>query len=80
MELSQGEIIQKPKMKEFFPLFMTHRLSVMHAPVKFHEYIPYGLGVMAWTRSRTYGQTDESTGQTGVTLNALQLFFEKAEP
>ena len=31
-------------------LFMTHRLNVMHAPVKFHEYIPYGLGVMTWTR------------------------------
>ena len=25
---------------------MTHRLIVMYAPVKFHEYIPYGLGVM----------------------------------
>ena len=24
---------------------MTHRLNVMHAPVKFHKYIPYGLGV-----------------------------------
>ena len=31
-------------------LFMTHRRNVMHAPVKFHEYIPYGLGVMARTR------------------------------
>ena len=46
----QGEIIQKPKMQELSSLFMTHRLSVMHALVKFHEYIPYGLGVMAWTR------------------------------
>ena len=38
---------------------MTHRLNVMHAPVKFHKYIPYGLGVMARTRIgtdvRTYG-------------------------
>ena len=34
--------IQKPKMQELFSLFMTHRLSVMHALVKFHEYIPYG--------------------------------------
>ena len=49
MELSQAEIIQKPKMKELFSLFMTHRLDVMYAPMKFHEYIPYGLGVMAWT-------------------------------
>ena len=29
---------------------MTHLISVMHALVKFHEYIPYGLGVMARTR------------------------------
>ena len=28
---------------------MIHCLNVMHAPVKFHEYIPYGLGVMAPT-------------------------------
>ena len=50
MEPSQGEIIQKPKMQELYSLFLTHRLSVMHALVKFHEYIPYGLGVMARTR------------------------------
>ena len=50
MELSQGEIIQKQKMQELSSLFMTHRLNVMHAPIKFHEYIPYGLGVMARTR------------------------------
>ena len=50
MELSQGEIIQKPKMQEFSSLLMTHLLNVMHALVKFHEYISYGLGVMAWTQ------------------------------
>ena len=33
MELSQGEIIKKPKMPELSSLFMTHRLNVMHAPV-----------------------------------------------
>ena len=53
MELSQAEIIQKPKMQELSSLFMTHRLNVMYAPVKFHEYIPYGLGVMARTGSGT---------------------------
>ena len=47
---SQGKIIQKPKMQELYSLFMTHRHSVMHALVKFHEYIPYGLGVMVRTR------------------------------
>ena len=50
MEPSQGEIIQKLKMQELSSLFMTHRLSVMHALVKFHEYIPYSLGVMAQAR------------------------------
>ena len=58
MELSQGEIIQKPKMQEFSSLFMIHRLNVMHALVKFHQYISYGLGVMVRTRSGMYGQTD----------------------
>ena len=50
MEPSQGEIIQKPKMQELSSLFMTHHINVMHALVKFHEYIPYSLGVMARTR------------------------------
>ena len=50
MELSQAEIIQKPKTQELSSLFMTHRLSVMQALVKFHEYISYGLGVMARTQ------------------------------
>ena len=50
MELSQGEIIQKPKMQQLSSLFMTHRLIVMYAPVKFHEYFPEGFGVMARAR------------------------------
>ena len=86
MELSQGEIIQKPKMQELSSLFMTHRINAMHALIKFPEYIPYGLGVMARTRSGTYGWTDgrtdgrtdrwtdRRTGRTGVILNALPLF------
>ena len=40
MKLNQGEIIQIPKMQELSSLFMKHRLIVMYAPVKFHEYIP----------------------------------------
>ena len=67
MELSQADIIQKQKMQELSSLFMTHRLNVMYAPVKFHEYIPYGLGVMIRTRSGTDGRTDRRTdGQTDV--------------
>ena len=57
MELSQGVIIQNNAickiMQELSSLIMTHRFNVMHAPVKFHEYIPYGLGVMVRTRSTT---------------------------
>ena len=37
-------------MQELSSLFMTHRIHVMHALVKFHEYIPYMLEVMARTR------------------------------
>ena len=54
MELSQAEIIQKPKMQELSSLFTTHRLSVMQALVKFYEYISYGLGVMAQTKLTTW--------------------------
>ena len=50
MQLKQGKIIQKQKMQELSSLFMTHRINVMHALVKFHVYIPYSLGVMAWTQ------------------------------
>ena len=49
----------------------THRINGMPALIKFPEYIPYGLGVMARTRSGTYGRTDGRTdrrtdGQTNV--------------
>ena len=62
----------------------THCINAMHALIKFPEYIPYGLGVMARTLSWTYGrtdglmdgQTDGRIGWTGVILNALLLFFE----
>ena len=57
MELSQGQIIQKPNKQELSSLFMTRRLNVMHAPVKFHKYIPYSLGIMALTQNGTYVHT-----------------------
>ena len=50
----------KSKIQELSSLFMTHRINAMHALIKFPEYIPYGLGVMARTRSGTYGRTDTS--------------------
>ena len=48
----------------------THHINGMHALIKFPEYIPYGLGVMARTRSGKYGRTDgrmnrQTDGQTG---------------
>ena len=77
MELSQGQLIQKPNKQELSFLFMTHRLNVMHAPVKFHKYIPYGLGVMARKRIGTdYVRMYLRMGRIGVTLNALLLFFK----
>ena len=53
MELSQGQIIQKPNKQVLSSFFTTHHLNVMHAPVKFHKHIPYSLGVMAQTRIGT---------------------------
>ena len=65
MELNQGGIIQKPKMQELSSLFMTHCLIVMYAPVKFHEYIPYSLGVMARTPFSIYAtKTREDNSKT----------------
>ena len=62
MELSQGKIIQKPKMQELSSLFMTHRLNVMYAPVKFHEYIP---SVWELWPGHEVGRTDrQKDGQT----------------
>ena len=37
MELSQGQIIYKLNKQELSSLFMTYRLNIMHAPVKFHK-------------------------------------------
>ena len=50
MELSQGQIIYKPNKQDLSSMFITHCLNVMHASVKFHKYIPNGLGVMAHTQ------------------------------
>ena len=54
-------------MQELSSLFMTHRLNVMYAPVKFHEYIPYGLEVWKLWPGHEVGRTDGQTdGQTDV--------------
>ena len=72
MELNQGEKIQKPKMQELSSLFVTHRLIVMYAPVKFHEYIPYILGVMARTPFTICNKTREDNSKT---KNARVVFL-----
>ena len=73
MELSQGQIIKKPNKQELSSLFMTHCLNVMHAPVKFHKYIPYGLGVMAPTRFTIYGT--KSRADNSKTKQARVVFL-----
>ena len=60
MELSQGEIIQKPKMRELSSLFMTHRLIVMYAPVKSIRFWSYGPDTKV---VRTDRRTDIRDGQ-----------------
>lgn len=47
MEFSQGQILQESKEQELSTLFMTHRPTMMHPPLKFHEYVAYGLGVIS---------------------------------
>ena len=34
----------------FFSFFATHCANMLYPSVKFHEYIPYGLGLMAMTQ------------------------------
>ena len=72
MELSQGQIIQKSNKQGLSSFFTKHRLNVMHAPVKFHKYIPYGLGVMART-CLLYGT--KSRADNSETKQARVAFF-----
>ena len=69
MELNQGEILQKPKMQNLSSLFMTHRLIVMYAPVKFHEYIHKVLEL--WSDTKV-GRTD---GQIGGGIKKAKVVF-----
>ena len=52
--IDNNEMLMAYILQIYLPLikreFMTHRINVMHALVKFHEYIPYSLGVMARTQ------------------------------
>ena len=51
---------------------MTHHINVMHALVKFHEYIPYSLGVMARTRLTIWNLVK---GNNSKTKNARVVFL-----
>ena len=73
MELSQGQIIQKPNKQELSSFFTPHCLNVMHAPVNFHKYIRYGLGVMARTRFTLYGT--KSGADNSKTKQARMVFL-----
>ena len=53
---------------------MTHRINVMHAVVKFHEYIPYSLGVVARTRVN-YMEPSQGGGNNSKTKNARVAFL-----
>ena len=73
MELSQGQIIQKIKQaRGVFLVHDTHCLNVMHAPVKFHKYIQYSLGVMAG-HGLLYGT--KSRADNSKTKQARVVFF-----
>ena len=62
----------KSKTQELSSLFMTHCINAMHALIKFPEYIPYDLGVMAGHEvGCTDGQTHRITG-----MHALIKFPE----
>ena len=63
MDLSAHVLYGTKSMADNSSLFKTHRLNVMHAPVKFHKYMPYGLRVMARTRIGTDGRMYGTDGQ-----------------
>ena len=75
MELSQGQIIQKPNKQELSSFFKTHRLNAMHAPVKFHKYIPYGLGVMAG-HDLLYGTKSRADNSKTKQASVVFLFHD----
>ena len=81
---NQGQIIKKPNKQELSSLFMTHRLDVLHAPVKFYKYIPYGLGVMARTRIgtdgfRSYGPDTNRDGRKFHSQLYLRLKLDSSD-
>ena len=82
MELSQGEIIQKCKSLLVHDIssycdVCTCEVSRIYS-IRFWSYGPdTKVGRMdGQTDGRTDGRTDRRTGRTGVTRNALPLFFE----
>ena len=74
MELSQGQIMQKPNKQELSSFFMTHRPNVMHAPVKFHK-IPIWLTSycldMVYYKELSQGQIIKKTNK-----QELSSFFK----
>ena len=72
MGRTDGGIGRGIKKKELSSLFMTHQLNVIHAPVQFHEYIPYSLGLWPGHRLLYATKTREDNSKT---KNARVVFL-----
>ena len=55
MDLSQGQIIQKPNKQELSSFYTTHHHNVMQGPVKFHKNTAEG--VVAPAAAKVTGAT-----------------------
>ena len=80
MEVSQGQIIQKPKMQELSSFFITHRRYVMHEPVRFHKYISYDLGVMARTQFTILNKISLEEIIQNANMQGLSFLFMTRRP
>ena len=45
----QGQITQNSEGQKLSSLLTAHLISELYLPMKFHDYLPYSLGVIAWT-------------------------------
>ena len=57
---------QKPKKPELSSLFVPHCRDMISLYVRFHEYIPYGLGLMTNFRNTPEFYANENNSKTKV--------------
>ena len=74
MELNEGEI----KIKNARVVFLVHDTSSYFDVCTCEVSGIYSIRFWSYGPDRKVGRTDGRTGRTGVTLNALPLFFELA--